>query len=546
MKEIVYGEKTKEKMFAGIEKLAKIVIPTLGPKGKNIALKSEFSDPVIINDGVTIAKEVELEDSIEDLGASIIKEAALKTNEIAGDGTTTATVLAYSMVKEGIKQINNGANEVKIRIGMNKAKEKCVEILKEISQEVDSNDEIEKIAKISSGDEATGKIIYDAFNMIGKDGIITTEESKTSSTFLDIVEGLKFSSGYISSYMVADEISNTEVLNNPYILVTNMKISNVDDILPLAEKVSKSGKALVLIVQDIEGEALSTLIINKMRGTFNSIAVKAPSFGENRKEILEDIALVTGAVFYDENTPIDLKDIEIKDLGSAKTVKVSRDNTIILNGSADREKLNDKIEEVKRQILETNIEIDKNNLRKRLSRLMGAVALIQVGAQTQTELNEKKLRIEDALCATRAAIEEGIVSGGGLAYLSVSKHLEEYVLSLDDEERIGAKIVQKALDKPLYYIAQNAGENGDIVVQRVKEESEEIGYDANNNTLVVLKEKGIIDPTKVERVALESAISIASMILTTDGAIYQKETREKWFSLAFILIIISYILQDPL
>ena len=283
MKEIVYGEKTKEKMFAGIEKLAKIVIPTLGPKGKNIALKSEFSDPVIINDGVTIAKEVELEDSIEDLGASIIKEAALKTNEIAGDGTTTATVLAYSMVKEGIKQINNGANEVKIRIGMNKAKEKCVEILKEISQEVDSNDEIEKIAKISSGDEATGKIIYDAFNMIGKDGIITTEESKTSSTFLDIVEGLKFSSGYISSYMVADEISNTEVLNNPYILVTNMKISNVDDILPLAEKVSKSGKALVLIVQDIEGEALSTLIINKMRGTFNSIAVKAPSFGENRR-----------------------------------------------------------------------------------------------------------------------------------------------------------------------------------------------------------------------------------------------------------------------
>ena len=537
MKEIVYGEKTKEKMFAGIEKLAKIVIPTLGPKGKNIALKSEFSDPVIINDGVTIAKEVELEDSIEDLGASIIKEAALKTNEIAGDGTTTATVLAYSMVKEGIKQINNGANEVKIRIGMNKAKEKCVEILKEISQEVDSNDEIEKIAKISSGDEATGKIIYDAFNMIGKDGIITTEESKTSSTFLDIVEGLKFSSGYISSYMVADEISNTEFLNIPYILVTNMKISNVDDILPLAEKVSKSGKALVLIVQDIEGEALSTLIINKMRGTFNSIAVKAPSFGENRKEILEDIALVTGAVFYDENTPIDLKDIDIKDLGSAKTVKVSRDNTIILNGSADREKLNDKIEEVKRQILETNIEIDKNNLRKRLSRLMGAVALIQVGAQTQTELNEKKLRIEDALCATRAAIEEGIVSGGGLEYLSVSIHLEEYVLSFDDEEWIGDKIVQKALDKPLYYIAQNAGENGDIVVQRVKEESEEIGYDANNNTLVVLKEKGIIDPTKVERVALESAISIASMILTTDGAIYQKETREKWFSLALFWLL---------
>lgn len=526
MKEIVYGKDAKKKMFIGIEKLARAVSCTIGPKGKNVALKNEFSDAQIINDGVTIAKEVELEDSVENLGASLLKEVALKTNDVAGDGTTTATVLAYSMVKEGIKQIEAGANEVKIRNGMNKAKKKCVEILLKNAQKIDSNDEIREIATISSGSAETGKLIFDAINMIGKEGVITTEESKTSDTKLEIVEGVKINSGYISSYMI-DEDAIEENLDNPYILITNRKISSVGEILLLIEKVSKENRPLVLIVEDIDGEALATLIVNKMRGTFNSIAVKAPSFGEGRREILEDIALVTGGKFIDSQVPIDLKDIELIDLGQARNIKVSKSETIILEGNGHKNELESKIETVKRQILSSSVESEIQNLRKRLARLLGGIAVINVGAQTQTELNEKKMRIDDALCATRAALEEGIVSGGGIAFLECEKELKNYILTLVEDEKIGANIVLKSLEKPLYYIAENAGQNGDLIVQKIKEGECKFGFDANNNIYVNMKEKGIIDPTKVCRIALESAVSISSLILTTDAAICQKETRDK-------------------
>ena len=477
MKDIVYGKDTKIKMFAGIEKLANIVIPTLGPKGKNVAIKNEFSDAVIINDGVSIAKEIEFEDPLENLGASIIKEAALKTNDIAGDGTTTATVLSYEMVKNGIRQIEAGASETKLRDGMNKALNKCIELLKEYSKVVQTNDQIREIATISSGSQDTGELIYNAINMVGKEGIITTEESKSDKTRLNIVEGFKIDSGYISQYMIGDN-NSFENLEKPYIFVTNRKISSVSDIMPLIEIVSEQGKSLVIIADEIEGEALATLIVNKMRGSFNSIGVKAPSFGKNRKEILEDIAIVTGATFYDV------------------------------------------------KILKSNDKYEVETLRKRLARLLGGIAVIEVGARTQTELNEKKLRIEDALCATRAAIEEGIVEGGGIEYLYIQNGLKEYILNMDQEEKNGANIVLNALDKPLYYIAQNAGQNGDFVVQKVKEADKGIGYDASNNSFVNVVEKGIIDPTKVCRIALESAVSISSMILTINGAICQKETRE--------------------
>lgn len=525
MKEIIYGKDTKIKMFAGIEKLANLVVPTLGPKGKNVAIKNEFSDAVIINDGVSIAKEVELEDPLENLGASIIKEAALKTNDIAGDGTTTATVLSYEMVKNGIRQIEAGASAVKIRDGMNKALKKCVELLKSYSKTIQTNDQIREIATISSGSNETGELIYNAINMVGKEGIVTTEESKSEKTKLNIVEGFKIDSGSISPYMIGE--NNTfENLEKPYIFVTNRKISSVSEIMPLIEKVSTQGKSLVIFAEEIEGEALATLIVNKMRGSFNSIGVKAPSFGKNRKEILEDIAIVTGATFYDIDSPLDMKDIELENLGSAKNVKISKDSTIILRGDSKNDILEKKIDEIKSEILSTNVQYEIETLRKRLARLLGGIAVIEVGARTQTELNEKKLRIEDALCATQAAVEEGIVDGGGVAYLQIQEELKEYVLSMDEEDKIGANIVLNALDKPLYYIAQNASQNGDFVVQKVKEAKIGTGYDASNNTFVNVIEKGIIDPTKVCRIALESAVSISSMILTINGAICQKEARE--------------------
>lgn len=524
MKKILYSNDAKEAILRGVEKLANAVNITLGPKGKNVALKSEYASPVIINDGVSIAKEVVLEDEIENLGAELLKEVALKTNDIAGDGTTTATVLAYSMVKEGMKNITAGANPVQIRNGMNKTLREAVKAIKDISQSIESNEQIKEIANISSGDVEIGKLIYEAIDMIGKEGVITVDESKTTETHLNIVEGLKIESGYISSYMVGDNMKMEEVLENPYILITNKKISNVQEIIPIIEKVSQTNRPLVLIVEDIEGEALATLIVNKMRGTFNSIAIKAPSFGEGRKEILEDIAISTGGKLIDEEVQYDLKDLEIDDLGMAKSVKISKDSTIILRGYGKEETISKKIEETKNNILSQSDENEIKRLRKRLARLLGGVAVIEVGAATQTELNEKKLRIEDALSATRAAIEEGIVDGGGRAYITVASKIKGFVNSLKEEERIGGNIVLKALEKPLYYIAENAGQNGDIIVEKVKESKENIGYNANQNILVNMKEEGIIDPTKVARTALENAVSISSLILTTDAAICSIES----------------------
>ncbi len=518
MKKILYGNDAKEAILRGVEKLANAVNITLGPKGKNVALKSEYSSPVIINDGVSIAKEVVLEDEVENLGAELLKEVALKTNDIAGDGTTTATVLAYSMVKEGMKNITAGANPVHIRNGMNKTLKESIKIIKKISKSVESNEQIKEVAIISSGDITIGNLIYNAIDMIGKEGIITVDESKTSETKLNIVEGLRIDSGYISSYMVEDNVKMEESLENPYILITNKKITNVQDILPIIEKVSSTNRPLVFIVEDIEGEALATLIVNKMRGNFNSIAIKAPSFGEGRREILEDIAIATGGKFLDEEIQVDLKDVKLEDLGSAKSIKVTKDSTIILRGKGKDENISEKIEEIKNNILLESQESEVKRLRKRLARLLGGVAVIEVGAATQTELNEKKLRIEDALSATRAAIEEGIVDGGGTAYMIVQNEVKGFVNSLREEERIGGNIVLKALEKPLYYIAENAGQNGDIIVEKVKENNK-IGYNANTNTFVNMKEEGIIDPTKVTRTALENAVSISSMILTTDAAI---------------------------
>ena len=525
-KKILYGNEAKESIQRGIEKLANAVKVTLGPKGKNVALKTEFASPVIINDGVSIAKEVVLEDEIENLGAELLKEVAMKTNDIAGDGTTTATVLAYNMVKEGMKNITAGSNPILIKKGMQKALEEAIRNIKDISQSINSNEQIREIASISANDKEIGDLICRAIDMIGKEGVITVDESKTINTNLNIVEGLKIDSGYISSYMVSDTMKMEEVLENPYILISNKKISNVQEILPLIEKVAAHNRPLLLIVEDIDGEALATLIVNKMRGTFNSVAIKAPSFGDRRKQVLEDIAVVTGGKLIDDDILVDLKDVNIEDLGVAKSIKVSKENTIIIQGMGEKSTLESKIEETKSQILEESSEEEIKYLRKRLARLLGGIAVIEVGAATQTELNEKKLRIEDALSATRAAIEEGIVEGGGRAYITVIGRMKNYLNSLSEEEQIGAQIVIKTLEKPLYQIAENAGANGDVVVSKVKESPENIGYDAINNIYVNMKEKGIIDPTKVVRTALENAVSISSMILTTDAAICEENKKE--------------------
>lgn len=518
-KKILYGNDAKEAIQKGIEKLANAVKITLGPKGKNVALKSEYSAPVIINDGVSIAKEIVLEDEFENLGAELLKEVAMKTNDIAGDGTTTATVLAYNMVKEGMKNIAAGSNPILIKKGMQKALDETIKNIKEISQSINSNEQIKEIATISANDKEIGELICRAIDMIGKEGVITVDESKSMNTNLNIVEGLKIDSGYISSYMVNDNLKMEEVLENPYILISNKKVTSVQEIVPLIEKVASQNRPLLLIVDDIEGEALATLIVNKLRGNFNSVAIKAPSFGDRRKEILEDIALVTGGKMLDEEILVDLKDINTEDLGTAKSVKISKDSTIILRGNGDSVKIEEKIEETKNTLLTKNDDEEIKILRKRLARLLGGIAVIEVGAATQTELNEKKLRIEDALSATRAAIEEGVVEGGGRAYITALKRMTNFMNTLNDEERVGAQIVFRALERPLYQIAQNAGANGDIVVEKVKESPENIGYDAINNTYVNMKEKGIIDPTKVTRTALENAVSISSMILTTDVAI---------------------------
>lgn len=521
-KKIVYANDAKVKILNGIEKLYNAVGITLGPKGKNVAIKNGYNMPIIINDGVSIAKEVELEDEIENVGAQIIKEASQKTNDIAGDGTTTATVLAYYMVKNGIKNIISGANPTEIRKGMNIAKEACLNEIKNISQGIESNERIKEVATISAGDSEVGNLITRAIESVGKEGVITIEESKTSQTKLNIVEGLKIDSGYISSYMYPENEGKDEV-ENPYIFVSSLKIKSVNDILPLLEKISKTNRPLVMIVDEIEGEALGTILINNMRGTFNCVAIKAPSFGNRRRELLEDIATSLNTKAYFEDSVINIENIELEDLGTAKKSKVGKSSTIILKDNSidneDNNNLLNRIRNVKEIIKNENDVEEMSFLKRRLSTLLGKVAVIEVGASTQTELNEKKLRIEDALSATQAAIEEGIVSGGGKAYIQVLNQIRNKFNNYSSDINIGIEIVKSALEKPLWQIASNAGENGDIIVEKVKDLDDDVGYDANLNSFVNMKEKGIIDPTKVTRIALENAVSVASMIITTDAVI---------------------------
>lgn len=522
-KKIVYENDAKLKILKGIEKLYNAVGITLGPKGKNVAIKTGYNTPVIINDGVSIAKEIVLDDEIENVGAQLIKEASQKTNDIAGDGTTTATVLAYFMVKNGMKNILSGANPIEIKRGMQIAKDECVSEIREISKIVDSNEIVREVATISAGEKYVGDLITSAIESVGKDGVITIGESKTTETKLNLVEGLRIDSGYISSYMIANEDDREEV-EKPYILVSNLKIKNVNEILPLLEKISKSNRPLIMIVDDIEGEALGTILINNMRGTFNCIAIKAPSFGQRRTDLLEDIALSVGTRLISENDMDLIENIEIDELGMAKKVKVDKLSTIIIkedNGitNGNIQSLNKRIDFVRKKIKE---ETDSENIsfyKKRLSTLLGKVAVIEVGASTQTELVEKKLRIEDALSATQAALEEGFVLGGGKAYMQVLSKVKNKFNNYTSDINIGIDIVKKALEKPLWQIANNSGENGDIIVEKVKGLSDDIGYDAINNSFVNMKENGIIDPTKVTRSALENAISIASMIITTEAVI---------------------------
>lgn len=517
-KKIVYGNDAKIGILNGIEKLYNAVGVTLGPKGKNVAIKTGYEAPMIINDGVSIAKEVELNDEVENFGAQIIKEVAKKTNDVAGDGTTTATVLAYNMVKEGMKNIMSGANPIEIRKGMQIACEECVKDIREISQNIDSNEQIKEIASISAGDKEIGNLISNAIDVIGKEGVITLGESKTSDTKLNIVEGLKIDSGYISSYMVSDELEQEEI-ENPFILVSDLKIRSVSELLPLMEKVATTSRSLVMIVDDIEGEALGTILINKIRGTFNSIAIKAPSFGQRRKEILEDIATSVGTRLISEDTMEKIEEIQLEDLGTATKVKVDKKSTVILKGNGKKEFIEERISKIKEKIKNENDDEEVLYLRKRLSILLGAVAVIEVGAATQTELNERKLRIEDALSATQAAIQEGIVAGGGRAYITVLSKIKGKFNNYSSDIKIGIDIVKKALEKPLWQIAKNSGENGDIIVEKIKGMDEEIGYDAINNSFINMKENGIIDPTKVTRTALENAVSISSMLLTTEAII---------------------------
>ncbi len=513
---ITFEAKAREKLFSGIEKLSKAVEVTLGPKGKNVAIRNDFGVSQIINDGVSIAKEIELEDEIENMGAELLKEVALKTNDIAGDGTTTATVLAYNMVKEGMKNIASGANPVEIRKGMNIAKDIAIDCINNISESISSNNQIKEIASISAGDSFIGNIIYQGIDKVGKDGVVTIEESKTTETKLNVLEGFRVDSGYISSYMVRDDGKNMEEMNNPFVLILNKEVSNFQEILPVIEKVAPTNRPLLLIVEDMDSDALANVLLNKVRGTFNSIAIKSPSFGKVQEEILEDIAYVTNTKVYDSNSISELKNIELKDLGIAKTIKVYKEQTVIFPIDERKEEIQKRIEVLNK---------DKEN-NARVKRLSGKVAQIEVGAATQTELIEKKLRIEDALSATQAALKEGIVPGSAKAYIIASKKIGEIINELSGDEKIGANIVKVSLEKPLYVIARNAGVNADIVLEKVKETKNlNDGYDASTNTFGDLRKKGIIDPTKVEKTALENAVSISSLLITTDCAIATKKTK---------------------
>ena len=518
-KEIKYGAEARAALEAGVNKLADTVRVTLGPKGRNVVLDKSYGTPLITNDGVTIAKEIELEDAFENMGAQLVKEVATKTNDVAGDGTTTATVLAQAMINEGMKNLAAGANPIVLRKGMKKASDVAVEEIARMSQPISGKAQMAKVAAISAADESVGEMVADAMEKVSKDGVITIEESKTMKTELDLVEGMQFDRGYVSAYMATDMEKMEAVLDNPYILITDKKISNIQEILPLLEQIVQAGAKLLIIDEDIEGEALTTLIVNKLRGTFQVVGVKAPGYGDRRKEMLQDIAILTGGTVISSDLGYELKDTTIDMLGRAKSVKVQKENTVIVDGCGQKADIEARIGQIKGQLAETTSEFDKEKLQERLAKLAGGVAVIRVGAATETEMKECKLRMEDALNATRAAVEEGIVAGGGTAYIEASKKVAELVDSLEGDEKTGAKIIMKALEAPLFHIASNAGLEGAVIINNVREAKDGVGYDAYNETYVDMIEAGILDPAKVTRSALQNATSVASTLLTTESVV---------------------------
>ena len=518
-KDIKFGTDARDGLERGIDKLANAVRVTLGPKGRNVVLDKAYGAPTITNDGVTIANEIELEDRFENMGAQLVKEVATKTNDVAGDGTTTATVLAHSVIKEGLKNLAAGANPIVLNKGLKKATDVVVEYIKENSKEVEDKQAIENVGSISSQDHNIGKLIADAMEKVGNDGVITVEESKTTGTYLDLVEGMQFDKGYLSPYMATDNEKMIAELDDPYILMTDKKISNIQEILPLLEQIVQESRPLLIIADDVDGEALTTLILNKLRGTFNVVAVKAPGYGDRRKAMLEDIAILTGGKVVSEDLGMDLKEATIDMLGSAKKVKVDKDNTTLVEGKGDKDALTERVEIIRGQVAKEESEYEREKLQERLAKLAGGVAVINVGAATETEMQEKKYRIEDALSATRAAVEEGIVAGGGVVLIGAIEKVEELRESLIGDEKTGALIIEKALEAPLRQIVENAGLDGSVIVEKVKNSEKEEGYDAYENKFVNMFEAGIVEPTKVTRSALQNAVSVAGMILTTEAAV---------------------------
>ncbi len=525
-KEIKFAEDARKSLEVGVNKLADTVKVTLGPKGRNVILDKKFGTPLITNDGVTIAKEIELEDAYENMGAQIVKEVATKTNDVAGDGTTTATVLAQAIIREGLKNVAAGSNPILLRRGINKAVDAAVEALLKDSRQIENKESISQVAAISAGDEEVGTLIADAMEKVGKDGVITIEESKSMNTTLEVVEGMQFDRGYLSSYMATDMDKMEANLQEPLILITDKKINNIQEILPILEQIVQQGRKLLIIAEDVEGEALATLVVNKLRGTFEVVAVKAPGFGDRRKAMLEDIAILTGGQVISEEIGLDLKEAELSMLGRASSVKITKENTVIVNGAGDKKAIEDRVAQIKRQIEDTTSDFDKEKLQERLAKLSGGVAVIEVGAATETELKERKLRMEDALNATRAAVEEGIVAGGGAALVSVISDVEKVAAQLLGEEKVGAQIIVKALQEPLRQIAINAGLEGAVIVDKVQSSEKGIGFDALNEKYVNMIEAGIIDPTKVTRSALQNAASVAGTFLTTEAAVVDVKSNE--------------------
>lgn len=518
-KEIKYGAEARAALESGVNQLANTVRVTLGPKGRNVVLDKSFGAPLITNDGVTIAKEIELEDAFENMGAQLVKEVATKTNDVAGDGTTTATVLAQAMINEGMKNLAAGANPIVLRKGMKKATECAVEAIKDMSSTIKGKEHIARVASISAGDDEVGQLVADAMEKVSNDGVITIEESKTMKTELDLVEGMQFDRGYISAYMATDMDKMEAVLENPYILITDKKISNIQEILPLLEQIVQSGQKLLIIAEDVEGEALTTLIVNSLRGTFKVVAVKAPGYGDRRKEMLKDIAILTGGEVISEELGLDLKETTLEMLGRAKSVKVQKENTIIVDGEGDKAEIESRIAMIKNQIAETTSDFDREKLQERLAKLAGGVAVIRVGAATEPEMKEAKLRLEDALAATKAAVEEGIIAGGGSAYIHASKKVAKLAETLEGDEKTGANIILKALESPLYHIVANAGMEGSVIVNKVRESEVGVGFDAYKEEYVDMVAAGILDPAKVTRSALQNATSVASTLLTTESVV---------------------------